>query len=182
MKNEEKLPGLEIFFSSKVTLKDAPEEEDAEAAKIEAEDWADFLGLKAMRLFDQDGNVLVLEDEEKTGEEIAAMITPADGITSNWIFYDFNYVVPNVEQFPTYPFYPINEMNSNFGYIDVSSGIKKSTANNSPDNEHDFNKKDENKIEPIENEIVLINLGTFENPKEIKIGSSLSQKEKLDLS
>jgi hypothetical protein len=94
-----------------------------------------------MPLFDQDGNVLVLEDEEKIGEKLAAMITPADGITSNWIFDDSNYVVPNVEQFPTDPFYPINEMNSNFGYIDVSSGIEKLTANNSLDNEHDLIRK-----------------------------------------
>jgi hypothetical protein len=38
VKNEEKLPGLEIFFSSKVTLKDAPEEEGVEAVKTEVED------------------------------------------------------------------------------------------------------------------------------------------------
>jgi hypothetical protein len=72
-------------------------------------------------------------------------------------------------------------MNSDFAYFDLSSGIENLIANNSPHNEQDFNKKDGNKIEPVETETVLINLGTSENPKEIKIGSNLSQEEKKDL-
>ena len=72
-------------------------------------------------------------------------------------------------------------MNSDFAYFDVSSGIENLTANISPDNEHDFLKKDGNKIELVENETVINNLGTSKNPKEIKIGSSLSQNEKQDL-
>uniref|UniRef100_A0A2N9HL80 Retrotransposon gag domain-containing protein n=1 Tax=Fagus sylvatica TaxID=28930 RepID=A0A2N9HL80_FAGSY len=62
VKNEEKLLGLEIFFSSKLTLKDTLEEEDTKAAKTEAKDLVDYLGPKAMRLFD--GDVLMLEDDE----------------------------------------------------------------------------------------------------------------------
>jgi hypothetical protein len=79
-KNGKKLLGLEIFFSSKLTLKDAPEEEDT---KTEVEDWADHLDCEAMQLFDQDGDVFILDDEEAAKEELATMITPADGITSS---------------------------------------------------------------------------------------------------
>ena len=163
MKNEEKL-----------TLKDVPEEEEVEAAKTEVEDWVDYLGPEAMQLLNQDGDVLVLEDEGATEEALSTMITSAEGITSSWVFDDPNSIVPNVEQFVVYPFYLINEMNFDFAYFDVTFGIENLTANNSLDNEHDFNKKDGNKIEPVENETILINLGTFENPKEIRIGSSLS--------
>ncbi len=129
-----------------------------------------------MQLFDQDEDVLTLEDEKATTEGLAAMITLVDGITSSWVFDDPNSVV--------YPFYLINEMNSNVAYFDVSSGIENLTTNNSPDNEHDFNKKDRNKIEPIENETVLINLGTSDVMQHLRTGyidSSLSQKEKKDL-
>ena len=77
-----------------------------------------------MQLFDQDGDVLVLEDEETAEEELAAMITPADRITSNWVFDDPNSVIPNIELSVVYPFYPINEMNSDFAYFDVSSSIE----------------------------------------------------------
>ena len=83
-----------------------------------------------MQLFDQDEDVLTLEDEEAAEEGLAAMITSADAITSIWVFDDPNSVV--------YPFYLINEMNSNVAYFDVSSGIENLIANNSPNNEHDF--------------------------------------------
>ncbi len=66
VRNEEKLSGLEIFFNSKLTLKDTLEEEDTKVGKIEAEDWVDYLGPKAMRLFD--GDVLMLEDDEAAVE------------------------------------------------------------------------------------------------------------------
>ena len=126
-KNGKKLLGLEIFFSSKLTLKDALEEE--EDTKTEVEDWADHLDREAMQLFDQDGDVFILDDEEAAKEELATMITPADGITSSWIFYDdSNSIFPNVEQFATYPFYPINEMNFDFAYFDVSFSSENLTA------------------------------------------------------
>ena len=37
------------------------------------------------------------------------------------------------------------------------------------------------KIKPIENETTKINLGTLENPKEVKIGSTLSSQEQEEL-
>ena len=84
---------LEFFFDSKLTLKDVPEEKDTEAAKTEAEDQVNYLGLEAMQLFDQDEDVLTLEDEEATEEELTTMITPVDGITSSQVFDDPNSVV-----------------------------------------------------------------------------------------
>ena len=46
----------------------------------------------------------MFEDEEATREELVAMITPVDGITSSWVFDDSNSVIPNFEQFATYLF------------------------------------------------------------------------------
>ena len=83
MKDEEKLPRLEIFFNSKLTSKVVPKQKDTEATKIEAEDWVDYLGPEAMQLFDQDGDRLALEVEEAAKEELATMITLADGITNS---------------------------------------------------------------------------------------------------
>ena len=83
MKDEEKLPRLEIFFNSKLTSKVVPKQKDTKATKIEAEDWVDYLGPEAMQLFDQDGDRLALEVEEAAKEELATMITLADGITSS---------------------------------------------------------------------------------------------------
>lgn len=44
--------------------------------------------------------------------------------------------------------------------------------------EHLINKDDKHKIEPLESETVLINLGTNENEKMIKVGFTLNKKKK----
>ena len=47
--------------------------------------------------------------------------------------------------------------------------------------EHLINEEDEAKIKPIENETIKINLVSSENPKEVKIGSTLSSEEQEEL-
>jgi hypothetical protein len=91
------LKSVEKVGKGKGIAKPDEEEEDTEAAKTEAKDWVDYLGPEAMQLFNQDGDVLALIDEEAAEEELATMITPADEITSSWIFNDPDSVVPNIE-------------------------------------------------------------------------------------
>jgi hypothetical protein len=83
-------------------------------------------------------------------------------------------------------------MNLNFDYMHVSSGNEVLNIERIPGNEvlnierilideHLINEEDEAKIKPIENETIKINLGTLENPKEAKIGSTLSSEEQEKL-
>ena len=109
-----------------------------------------------MKMFVQEGDVFHIEEELK--EDPTAMIMPSDGITSH---------VSN---------YPVNEMNLNFDYMHVSSGNDLNTERILND-EHLINEEDEAKIKPIENETIKINLGTLENPKKVKISSTLSSEE-----
>ena len=47
--------------------------------------------------------------------------------------------------------------------------------------ENEINKQLEKKIEPMEPTFETINLGNNENPRLIKIGSTLNEKERKDL-
>ena len=72
-------------------------------------------------------------------------------------------------------------MNLNFDYMHVSSGNEVLNIERILIDEHLINKEDEAKIKPIENETIKINLGTLENSKEAKIGSTLSSEEREKL-
>jgi hypothetical protein len=63
----------------------------------------------------------------------------------------------------------------------VSSGNEALNTERILNDEHLINKEDEAKIKPIENETIKINLGTLENPKEVKIRSTLLSKEQEEL-
>ena len=72
-------------------------------------------------------------------------------------------------------------MNLNFDYMHVSSGNEALNTEGILNDEHLINEEDEAKIKPIENETIKINLGSLENPKEVKIGSTLSSEEQEGL-
>ena len=63
----------------------------------------------------------------------------------------------------------------------VSSGNEALNTKRILNDEHLINKEDEAKIKPIENETIKINLVTLENPKEVKIRSTLLSKEQEEL-
>ena len=68
-------------------------------------------------------------------------------------------------------------MNSNLAYFDVSHNIEILHLNDS----NEINKQLEKKIEPMEPTLKAINLGNDKNPCLIKIGSTLTEKERKDL-
>ena len=74
-----------------------------------------------------------------------------------------------------------NKMNSNLAYFDVSHNIEILHLNNSYEFKNEINKQLEKKIEPMEPTLETINLSNDENPRLIKIGSTLNEKEKKDL-
>ena len=72
-------------------------------------------------------------------------------------------------------------MNLNFDYMHVSSGNEALNTKRILNDEHLISEEDEAKIKPIENETIKINLVTLENPKEVKIRSTLLSKEQEEL-
>ena len=77
-------------------------------------------------------------------------------------------------QFPLF-----NKMNSDLTYFDVSHFIEILHLNDSNEFENEINKQLEKKIEPMEPTLETINLGNDENPRLIKIGSTLNENEKI---
>ena len=71
-----------------------------------------------------------------------------------------------------------NKINSDLVYFDVSHNIEILHLNDSNEFENDINKQLEKKIEPKEPTFITLNLGNNENPRLIKIGLTLSEKEK----
>jgi hypothetical protein len=111
---------------------------------------------------------------------------PSNGITSVWSFEKkkkkfLDIVFNNFESISPVSNYPVNKMNLNFDYMHVSSGNEALNTEKNLNDEHLINEEDEVKIKPIENETIKINLGTLENPKEVKISSTLSSEEQEEL-
>ena len=74
-----------------------------------------------------------------------------------------------------------NKMNSDLTYFNVSHNIEILHLNDSNEFENKINKQLEKKIEPMEPTLETINLGNSENSCLIKIGSTLTEKERKDL-
>ena len=72
-------------------------------------------------------------------------------------------------------------MNSDLAYFDVSHNIEILHLNDSNRFENEINKQLEKKIEPMEPTFETITLGNDENPRLIKISSTLNEKERKDL-
>ena len=72
-------------------------------------------------------------------------------------------------------------MNSNLAYFDVSHNIEILHLNDSDEFENEIKKHLEKKIELMEPTFETIDLGNDESPCLIKIGSTLTEKERKDL-
>ena len=70
-----------------------------------------------------------------------------------------------------------NKMNFDLTYFDVFHNIEILHLNDSNEFENKINKQLEKKIEPMEPTLETINLGNDENPRLIKIGSTLNEKK-----
>jgi hypothetical protein len=175
-------PGFKIFFKTQLTLEDKASVEDKAHVEDKVdEDWMEQMDPEAMKMFIQEGDVFHIEEDLK--EDPAAMIMPSDGITSIWSFENnfLDIVFNNFESIGSVYNYPVNEMNLNFDYMHVSSGNEALNTKRILNDELLINEEDEVKIKPIESETIKINLGTLKNPKEVKIGSTLSSKEQEEL-
>ena len=82
---------------------------------------------------------------------------------------------------PNVLFNIFNKMNSDLAYFDVSYNIEILHLNDSNEFENEINKQLEKKIEHMEPTFETLNLGNDENPRLIKIGSTLNEKERKDL-
>ena len=71
-----------------------------------------------------------------------------------------------------------DKMNSDLAYFDMSHNIEIIHLNDSNEFENEINKQLEKKIEPMEPTLETIDLGNDENPRLIKIGTTLNEKEK----
>ena len=74
-----------------------------------------------------------------------------------------------------------NKMNSDLAYFHVSHNIEIPHVNDSNEFENEINKQLEKKIKHMEPTLETINLGNNENPRLIKIGLTLNEKERKDL-
>ena len=139
------------------------------------------MDLEAMKMFVQEGDVFHIEEELK--EDPVTMMMSSNGITSIWSFKNnfLDVVFNNFESINLVSNYSVNEMNLNFDYMHVSSSNEALNTEGILNDEHLINEEDEAKIKPIENETIKINLGTLKNPKEVKIGSTLSLEEQEEL-
>ena len=88
-------------------------------------------------------------------------------VSSNVLFNIFNKI--------------FNKMKSYLTYFDVSHSIDILHLNDSNEFENGINKQLEKKTKLIEPILETINLGNDENPRLIKIGSTLNQQERRDL-
>jgi hypothetical protein len=145
------------------------------------EDLMEPMDPEAMKMFIQEKDVFHIEEEFK--EDLAAAIVPSDGITSIWSFENnfLDVVFNTFESINPVSNYPVNEMNLNFDYMHVSSGNEALNTKKNLSDEHLINEEDEAKIKPTENETMKINLGSSKNPKEVKIGSTLSSEKQEEL-
>ena len=82
---------------------------------------------------------------------------------------------------PNVLFNIFNKMNSDLVYFDVSYNIEILHLNDSNEFENEINKQLEKKIEPMEPTFETLNLGNDENPRLIKIGLTLNEKERKDI-
>ena len=74
-----------------------------------------------------------------------------------------------------------NKMYSNLAYVDVSHNMEFLHLNDSNKFENEIIKQLEKKFEPVAPTFETLNLGNGENPRLIKIGSTLNEKERKDL-
>ena len=72
-------------------------------------------------------------------------------------------------------------MNSNLAYFHVYHYIEILHLNDSNEFENEINRHLEKKFDPMESNFETLNLGNNENPRLIKIGLTLDEKERKDL-
>ena len=124
------------------------------------------------------GDVFVITNEDPSNP--SQFIMPIMGPINNWTWIEFskNMGKKFCNASSNILFNILNKMNFDLAYFDVSYNIEILHLNYSNEFENEINKQLENKIELMEPTLETINLGNDENPRLIKIGLTLSEKEK----
>ena len=137
---------------------------------------------KAMKtVMKTSGDMFAITNEESS--DTSKFIMPIAGPINNWIWVGFSKNVGKKFFNASFNilFNIFNKMNSDLAYFDMSHNIEILHLNDSNEFENEINKQLEKKIEPMEPTLETINLGNNENPRLIKIGSTLNEKERKDL-
>ena len=118
------------------------------------------------------------EEDEKTD-----FITPGMVLLNNWTWVGFseNEGKKVCNASPNVLLKIFNRMNFDLAYFDVSYNIEILHLNDSNEFENEINKQLEKKIKPMESTFETLNLSNDENPRLIKTGSTLKEKERKDL-
>ena len=105
---------------------------------------------------------------------------PIVGPINNWTWFGFseNMGKKFCNASSNVLFNIFDKMNSDLAYFDMSHNIEIIHLNDSNEFENEINKQLEKKIEPMEPTLETIDLGNDENPRLIKIGTTLNEKEK----
>ena len=126
------------------------------------------------------GDVFAITNEEPSDPSkfIMAIMGPINNWT--WVGFFENMGKKFCNASSNVLFNIFNKMNSDLAHFDVSYNTEILHLNDSNEFKNEINKQLENKIEPMEPILETINLGNDENPRLIKIGLTLNEKEKKD--
>ena len=173
-------PRWEIFFEEKLTFKKKPIVVIKEVQ--EEVNWMDYMDAEAMgAIWEVEGDVLPITIKKPS--DPSTFIKPTYGQLSNWTWVGFSSSMKKMscKASSNVLFGIFNKMNSNLAYFDVSHNIEILYLNDSNEFENEINKQLEKKIEPMEPYFKTLNLGSDENPRLIKIGTTLNEQKRKDL-
>ena len=166
-----------MFFNEKLIFKGKPTIVIKEMQ--EEVNWVNYMDAEAMKtLMKMSGDVFAITNEEPS--DPSKFIMPIMEPINNWTWVGFskNMGKKFCNASSNVLFNIFNKMNSDLTYFDVSHNIEILHLNDSNEFENKINKQLEKEIEPIETTLETINLGNDENPRLIKISSTLNEKEK----
>ena len=145
-------------------------------------DQVDYMDFEAMEtMLKTEGDMFAFTNEEPS--DPSTFIVPAVGHLNNWTQVGFSEnlgeKVCNIRSNVLFNIF--NKMKYNLAYFDVSHNIEILHLNDSDEFENEIKKHLEKKIELMEPTFETIDLGNDESPCLIKIGSTLTEKERKDL-
>ena len=166
--------GWEVFFNEKLTFKEKPIVVIKEVQK--EVNWVDYMMSAMWTMLKKEGDVFAIAIEEPS--DPSTFIIHAMGQLNNWTWVGFpkNGEKKFCNASPDVLFNFFNKMSFDLVYFDVSHNIEILHLNDSNEFENEINKQLEKKIEPKEPTFITLNLGNNENPRLIKICSTLNEE------
>ena len=169
-----------MFFNEKLTFKEKPTMVIKEIK--EEVNQVNYMDAKVMKtMMKMSGDMFAITNEEPN--DPSKFIRSTVGPINNWTQVGFfeNMGKKFCNESSNVLFNISNKMNSDLAYFHVSHNIEILHVNDSNEFENEINKQLEKKIKHMEPTLETINLGNNENPRLIKIGLTLNEKERKDL-